>query len=185
MSQFVQHTLISAPAASRPVLEGTKKALGFVPNLFATFAESPAALNAYAQIAASLDKDAALSAVERHLVAIFISRENGCEYCVAAHTALGNFAKAQPSVLQAAREGSPLGDAKLEALRRFSVALTEQRGRLLPEQIEAFIAAGYSQRHALDVVTVAALKTLSNYANHIAGTPLDAEFEGVRWERAA
>ncbi len=185
MTQFVQHTLSSAPAASRPVLEGTKKALGFVPNLFATFAESPAALNAYAQVAGSLDKDAALSAVERHLVAIFISRENNCEYCVAAHTALGSMAQAAPEVIQAARNGGALGDAKLEALRRFSVAVTEQRGQLKPEQIADFIAAGYSQRHALDVITVAALKTLSNYTNHLAETPLDEQFEGVRWQRAA
>ena len=162
-----------------------QKQIGFVPNLYAIMAESPAALAAYTGISAALDQHAALSAVERNLAAIAVSRENNCEYCVAAHSVIASMVKAPEGQVEAVRAGEPLDDPKLEALRRFAVTVSEKRGLPSEEDLQAFFEAGYERRHVLDVVTLFALKTLSNYTNHITGTPLDAAFAPKAWKRAA
>lgn len=183
MTEFPQHTLDSAPEASRPVLAQTQKALGFVPNLYAVLAESPAALNAYAQIGQTLDQHAALSAVERNIAAIAMSRENSCAYCVAAHSTLAKMAKASEQAIAAARAGTTIDDRRLEGVRRTAAALVQARGLLDEAQVRAFYAAGFERQHLLDLVTVAALKTLSNYTNHLTCTALDGAFASQAWSR--
>ena len=95
MSRFAQYTIANAPESSKPLLARVHKALGFVPNLFATFAESPAMLEGYLALSGSLDKGA-LSATERQLVEIAVSTENRCAYCVAAHSTIAGMFKARP-----------------------------------------------------------------------------------------
>lgn len=183
MSTFSVHNAAQAPEASRPVLDKAQKTLGFVPNLYGVLAESPAALNAYTQIGAALDAHGSLNAVERNLVAVAISREAGCEYCVAAHSTLATLVKTRPDVLEAVRAGKTVDDPRLEALRQFALAVVRERGWVGQDALDAFYAAGYERKHVLDVITLAALKTLSNYTNHIAETDVDAAFSAQAWKR--
>ena len=97
MSRFAQYTIANAPEPSKPLLARVHKALGFVPNLYATFAESPAVLEGYLALSGSLDKGA-LSPVERQLVEIAVSTENRCAYCVAAHSTIAGMFKARPEI---------------------------------------------------------------------------------------
>ena len=83
MTNFAVHTLETAPAGSRPMLEGLKKAFGFVPNLYAAIAESPAALQGALAIGEAFSKST-LSPVEQQLVALAVSEANDCQFCVAA-----------------------------------------------------------------------------------------------------
>lgn len=178
---FPVHTLATAPEASRPLLEAARQNYGFVPNLLGVLAESPAALGAYLGIAGALDK-ARLTPAEQQIVAIAVSAENGCTYCVAAHSTVAHMVKAPAAAVDAVRKQLPVPDAKLEALRRFAVAVVRSRGRVGDAELQAFQRAGYDRRQLLDVLALVALKTLSNYTNHIAETPLDEAFAPQRWE---
>ncbi len=177
-------TIDSAPAASRPLLQGAQKALGFVPNLYAAFANSPAVLKAYGQLSAALG-ETSLDAAEQAVVTIAASVDNDCHYCVAAHTTIGQMGRVDPAVLDALRDDRPIADPKLEALRTFTKAVVNGRGHLTAEQQDAFLAAGYTAAQALEVILGVTLKTLSNYTNHLAATPLDEAFAANAWTGAA
>lgn len=174
-------TTTSAPDAARPLLEGTQKSLGFLPNLYATFANAPAVLEGYFGLSTAFGKTS-FSATEQQIIAIAASVDNECNYCVAAHTTIGQMKRVDPAVLSALRADEPLKDAKLEALRLFAKGIVNQRGWVREEEQEAFFAAGYSPAQALEVVLGVAMKTLSNYTNHLAETPLDATFAKNAWE---
>ena len=177
------HTIETAPEASKPLLEGAQKSLGFIPNLFATFADSPATLKAYLQLSELLGQSD-LDATEQQIVAIAASRENGCTYCVAAHTTIAQMSHVDPDTITALRNGTPLPSAKHEALRSFVNAVVNQRGNVSQQELETFYAAGYSQKHALSVILGVTMKVLSNYTNHIFKLELDAAFQPNAWSKA-
>lgn len=185
MSTFKLHTAESAPAGSFAILDAAQKGLGFIPNLYAHLAESPAALNAYKQLGTLLEQSG-LSPQEQQVVLIAVSAENRCEYCVAAHSFLArNMIKVPAEVIAALRDGRPLSDPKLNALYQFTKAVVRERGWIAQSrELIDFFAAGYTPQHALDVVLGVSMKTLSNYANHLTDTPLDAAFAGEAWQAA-
>jgi AhpD family alkylhydroperoxidase len=121
------HTKDTAPAGSNPLLEQVERAYRFVPNLAATLAEAPAALDAYLAVAAAFSKSS-LCATEQQVVLLSVSVENECHYCVAAHSAIAAAQKVSTDAVEALRNGAPLGDPKLEALRTFTRAVVRQRG---------------------------------------------------------
>lgn len=184
MSLFQVHTPDSAPEGSRDTLAQVQKKYGFQPNLFGVLAESPAAVQAYAAIGDALGQ-ATLTPVEQQIVAVAISAENGCTYCVAAHSTVAGMVNAPADAVEATRNESPIADAKLEALRSFAVSLVRNRGWLDPAEVQTFLDAGYGRAAVLEVITYLALKTLSNYTNHLSETPLDAAFAPQRWEKGA
>lgn len=175
MTQFTVHTAETAPDASKPFIEGARKAFGLVPNLIGLFAESPAVVEGYLGLAGAFQKSG-LSALEREVVLIAASVENECHYCVAAHTTVTQAQKLDQSVIGAVRNGGPIADAKLEALRTFATKIVRQRGFVSDADVQALLGASYTRANVLEVVLGVGLKTISNYANHIAETPLDAPF---------
>jgi uncharacterized peroxidase-related enzyme len=183
MSEFPVHDPKSAPGPSRPILEEAEKSLGFVPNLYGMLAESPALLKGYTTLS-SIFEGGTLSPTERQVVLLSTSYQNGCDYCMAAHTAIAGMQKVPESVVSALREGRPIEDPKLRALQSFTHRLVERRGWVPEGEVKGFLDAGYSTEHVLEVVLGVGLKTLSNYANHLAKTPLDSQFEPHRWTRA-
>lgn len=185
MAEFNIHTHDTAPEASKTALQETEKSYGFLPNLYGVFAESPAALKAYGAIGEVFDDDTAFDATEKQVVLLAVSALNGCDYCVAAHSTVAEMVKAPDEVVQAIRSGSPIADAKLQALRAFTEAVVHKSGRPAEADLQAFFEAGYEKRHVLDVLVGVAQKTLSNYTNHIAETPLDDAFQKNAWKKAA
>jgi uncharacterized peroxidase-related enzyme len=183
MTEFMLHTLETA-GESRPLLEKSAQAYGSVPNLHAVMAESPAMLGAY-QAIAEIFETTNLSDTERQIILMTNNRLNGCEYCMAAHTSIMQMKKVPEDVITALRENTPIGDPKLEALRRFAEQVNLTRG--WPEQadVDAFLEAGYTKRTILEVIVGTSLKVLSNYTNHIAQTPLDAAFSKNAWSAEA
>ena len=180
MSKFDVHSVETAPEKSKPLLEGAKKAFGFVPNLLGVFAESPAALEAYMAVSTAFSKSD-LTPAEQQVVLITVSHDNECTYCVGAHSTIAAMHKVPEQVIEGLREDSPLGDPKLEALRTFTRKVLTERGFVAPVDLEDFYAVGYEKRHALEVVAGIAQKILSNYTNHFAETPLDAAFARYEW----
>lgn len=178
------HTIETASPESADVLHKVKSKYGFIPNLFGVFAESPEILEAYLTLGNLVDKTT-LTPLERQIAYIGTSVTNSCEYCVAAHTAIASMQNLPGEVISALRENRPLPDARLEALRKFVQTVTDKRGFVSPEEKSAFLEAGYTEQNILEVILVIGMKTLSNYTNHIAETPLDTAFEPAKWRKAA
>ena len=177
---FTLHDTVSAPAASTGILDGVQKSWGLVPNLHRVLAESPAALEAYANLWGIAEKTG-FTPQERNIVYIAIIYENECTYCMAGHTNLSRMAKVEPEAIIAVREGRPIADPRLEALRQFAAKVTRNRGVVSEADVSAFKLAGYDNRAMLDVLVLAATKLISNYTNHLAQTPLDPFMKGAEW----
>jgi AhpD family alkylhydroperoxidase len=180
MTDFPIHTAATAPDASRPILEGVQKAWNFTPNLHAVLAEAPAALEGYSTLFGIFDKTS-FSPAERQVVYLTANYENECEYCMAGHSVLGRMAGLPPEVIEALREGGIAPDARLEALHRFTGLVVRERGHVAPAEVDAFIAVGFTRQQVLEVVLGVAVKTMSNYTNHLAHTPNDAFMANTAW----
>ena len=182
MTQFTAHTAESAPAESRPLLEGIGRSFGFVPNLFGVFAESPAALRGGLAIYEAFSTSS-LAPAEQQLVMLAVSEANDCEYCVAAHSTLAKrFPKVDPTLVNATRRREPLVDAKLDALVTFTRKVVEQRGMLAEVEVAAFLEAGYTKAQVIEVLLGVGMKTFNNYVNHIAHSPLNDQFKAEAWQ---
>lgn len=181
---FDVHPIETAPEASREILASTQKAFGFVPNLLGVMAESPALLRAYRTIG-EIFEQTSFTPTERQVVLLTVSYQNDCDYCVAAHSVIAGMQKVPAPVVEALRQGTPLPDAKLEALRRFTAVVVDSRGWPTETDLAAFLSAGYTRAQVLDVVLGVGMKTLSNYTNHIGGTPLDDAFAPDAWSKTS
>ncbi len=183
MMNFPSHDLDTAPADSKPLLEASQKAFGRLPGLHKVLAESPQAYEGY-QLLHKLFTQTAFDADEMTVVWQSINVENACHYCVPAHTGIAKMMKVSDELTEALRNEAPLPTAKLEALRTFTVQMVRERGNVSEAQMQAFFDAGYGHRAVLDVVLGLAQKTMSNYINHVAETPVDEVFQPLAWTRA-
>ena len=180
MTSFPVHTLDTAPASAKPLIDMTQQAFGFLPNLIGVMSTSPALTEAYLTIAGIFDKTD-LTPVERQVVLLTVSHFHECRYCMAAHTAISAMQKIPADVVEAIRNDKPISDNKLQALRQFVRVMVENRGELGEEDVQNFLDAGYESSHMLDVLVGIAQKMMSNFTNHIAETPLDDAFSDQAW----
>jgi AhpD family alkylhydroperoxidase len=182
MSDFTFHTPDTAPETAKPVLESAQKQLGFVPNLYAGLANAPSALQAYLSLSDHFSKTS-LSPVEQQVVLLATSVENGCEFCVAAHSMIAKTMVGVPkAVVTALREQADPEDSKLAALAAFTRAVVQERGWILGHPAyKNFLKAGFLPKQALEVILGVTQKTLSNYANHLLQTPTNEAFEPEQW----
>lgn len=183
MTDFTIHTKDSAPEVSKELLGAAQAKYGFVPNLMGEMAEAPSMLEAYLSVGKALEASS-LTPQEQQVVVLTVSYLNECEYCMAAHSAVAKMVGLPDGEISALREGQPLSDAKLEALSTFTGILVEKRGRPSEEEVAAFLSAGYTRAQILEVIVGIAFKTLSNFTNHIADTPVDKQFAPFAWEPA-
>lgn len=174
----------SAPEKAKEVLALARKKYGFLPNLLGNMAHAPALLKAYVTLSSLFD-ETSLTATERQVVLLAASAENKCGYCVAAHTAVASMQGVPAPVVNAIRNREPIADRKLEALRKFAEDMVVSRGWPSDSTRRGFLAAGYTETQALEVVLGIGMKTLSNYTNHLAETPLDEAFAKAAWAEVA
>lgn len=166
------------------VLAKAKEQVGMIPNMYAGMANVPGLLETYLSGYEKFRGGSTLSAVEQEVVLLAISRANGCDYCVAAHSTLADMAKVPTEITDAIRDGKPLDDEGLDALVRFTTVLVETRGLPSAADLAGFVAAGYSEAAVLDIVLAIGVKTLSNYSNHLLHTPVDDLFAGRAWDES-
>lgn len=173
MAHFTVHTLETAPAQAQARLEEVRKAWGFVPTLHGLLAESPVTLEGYDALFGLVAKSS-FSPAEQQVAYLAINVLHECEYCTAGHSYLARQAGLDEQAIKALREGEPIGDARLQALRHFAEAVMRDRGFVGDAAVDAFIDAGFTRAQVLEVVLIAATKTISNYVNHIAHTPKES-----------
>jgi uncharacterized peroxidase-related enzyme len=172
----------AAPADSRALLEAVNKKFGTVPNLFRLVSNSPAALQGYLGMSGALDKGA-LPAATRERIALAIAEQNGCGYCLSAHTYIGkHLAKLDDGEIAANRRGDS-HDAKAAAAVRFAVSVLRKRGHLDDAELSAVRAAGYDDAQLVEIVQHVALNVWTNFLNNVGGTAID--FPVVQLARAA
>jgi uncharacterized peroxidase-related enzyme len=168
------------PAQSRPFLDQVKKNFGFVPNLFAVFANSPVLLEGYLALNAAYEK-ASLTPVERQLVLLAASVANHCDYCTAAHsTVLKGTLDVSADVVAAVRANRPLANRRHDALVNLARAMVITRGEVPEQTVKAYSDAGYRSYQVAEVLVGVALKTLSNYTSHFSPPDIDAAFASGR-----
>jgi AhpD family alkylhydroperoxidase len=182
MADFPIHTRATAPFASKPFLELAATNLGYIPAIAGQMAESPQLLEGYAALSAIFAKSS-FTPAEQQLVLLAVSVEHNSHYCTPAHTRAARKSALPEADIRAIRDRRPLLDARLEALRGFTVRMIRERGFLSDTEIAAFTAAGFTRAQALDVVLAIGLKTMSNYVNHLAETPLDPPLQADAVDR--
>ena len=175
-----------SPSEAEPLatsrLEEAQNKLGFIPNMYSVMANSPGLLDTYIHGYNLFRTQSGFTPAEQEVVLLAISRENGCTYCVAAHSFIADKMSGVPvAVTNAVRDGVPIPDAKLAALHDFARTMVVKRGLPGKADVAAFLAAGFSERHILEIVLAISVKTLSNYANHLSHTPVDGAFAGRVW----
>lgn len=162
----------NAPERARPLLQAVQKQIGRVPNIFATVANSPAALEGYLGMSGALAKGT-LPAATRERIALAIAQVNRCGYCLSAHAYFGrNAAKLDDGEITANRNGAS-NDPKADAAVRFAVKIARERGAVSKADVEAVRAAGYTDGDLVEIVEHVALNTFTNYFNNVFGTEID------------
>ena len=165
------------------MLEASVKAFGMLPNLHAVMAESPAMLEAYKTIHGTFSTKTSFNAEELTVVWQTINVENACHYCVPAHTGIAHSMKVDAAITEALRNKTALPNEKLQALHDMTLSIVRDRGVVSQEKMKAFIDAGYSTKHYLDILVGYAQKIMSNYTNHAAQTEVDAPFQKFAWSK--
>jgi uncharacterized peroxidase-related enzyme len=174
----------SVPALSQEILDQAKKNLGFVPNMYTKMANNPALIDAYTYAYNTFRAHSGFNSVEQEVVFLTVAYENNCEYCVAAHSFVGDMMTKVPTeVTDAIRNGIEIPDVKLEALSKLTRSLNAKRGFVDQEEVDAFLLAGFTESHILGIITGIAAKTMSNYSNHITNPEVDAAFAGRIWKK--
>ena len=176
MKSFQVHDMDSAPADSKPLLQESLSANGMIPNLYGVMAEAPMALQAY-QTMNELFLNTSFSVEEKTVIWQSINMEHGCHYCVPAHSAIAKSMQVDDSLNQALREGDPMPNEKLQALRDTTLALVRDRGLVEDAVLEHFYQAGYGKQQLLEIIVGISQKVMSNYINHLADTPVDEAFK--------
>lgn len=170
MSTFNVPTREEVSENNQAIFDNLKKAVGFVPNLYATYAHSNTALENYLTFS---NAKTSLSAKEKEVVNLAVSQVNECLYCLSAHTAIGKMNGFTDDQILELRAGRASFDNKLDALARFAKNVTENRGRTDADVLQNLLDAGYTQGSVIDIISLVGDKTISNYIHSTTQIPVD------------
>ena len=171
MSRIAAIDAARADASVQATLSAVKAKIGMVPNLFSTFAQSPAVLNGYLALSDALGKGA-LTAKQREIIALAVAQANECHYCLSAHTLMGKGAGLSAEAIQKAREGK--GESAIDnAVAAFARRVVDTRGQVAEADLAAARAAGLDDARILEVIAGVAINVLTNYTNNVAQTDID------------
>ncbi|WP_204344322.1 carboxymuconolactone decarboxylase family protein [Psychroserpens algicola] len=170
MNTFNVPTKENVSPNNQAIFDNLNNALGFVPNLYATYAHSDTALENYLTFA---NAKTSLTAKEKEVVNLAVSQVNECLYCLSAHTAIGKMNGFTEDQILELRAGFSTTDSKFDALAKLAKNITENRGRTTPSVLEDFFNAGYTKGNLIDVISLVGEKTISNYTHNTTQVPVD------------
>jgi alkylhydroperoxidase family enzyme len=181
MPNYPVHTIASAPEKSKPALEWLKQAFGVLPNLPAVIANSPKLINSLVGLFQQVHSPG-LSEAENQIVLLTDAVTNASTYAVAFHTALALQQGISSEETTAIRERRLPADKRFAALSKLAKTLIEKRGHLSEQELDAFLAAGFTKEQILEVIAIVAASTITNYAGTIANPPLEDQFQQFAWQ---
>ena len=171
MSRIAPVVSSNADSKVAITLSQVEKSLRMVPNLFATLANAPVALDGFLSLSKTLSRGR-LTARQREIVALAVGQENECRYCLSAHTASSRGVGLNDDGALKARNGD--GDDPFErALASFAKVIVRQRGHLSNEELESARGAGIDDGLVMEIIANVALNTFTNYVNEVADTEID------------
>ncbi|MET4071567.1 AhpD family alkylhydroperoxidase [Bradyrhizobium sp. S3.2.6] len=184
MSRLPLRTIDDAPALARPRLTAAQQNNGYLPNLLGLLANAPVALEAY-QTLSAINAKASLNPAEREAVQITAAAIHGCGFCVAGHTAIAYKKIDLDKTIVDALRGLDHGpDARLNAVAEFTKAVIRNRGNVADRELADFLAAGFDEAAALEVVLGVSLATLCNFSNNLGRPELNPELAPYEWRGA-
>ncbi len=175
--------LDTAQGRARTLLEGVQKKYGRTPNLLGTFANAPAALEAYLGFSGAL-AGGSLGADLREQIAVAVAGANGCGYCASAHTAIGKSLGVDAAELDANLQGAS-SDPKTQTVLDFALAVVERRGWVSDEDFRRVRDAGFSDGEITEIIANVVFNIFSNYFNHVVQTEIDFPVVEVRQSTTA
>ena len=183
---LTKKTIEEAELGAKDVLNNTQQSMGFIPNMYAAMANSPILLDTYARGYQLFREQSGFNAIEQEVLFLAISRENGCTYCMAAHSFVADEISGVPTeITNAIRDGSVVPNVKLAELISFAITMVQSRGLPSKQAVTSFLDAGYEESHILDIIQAISVKTISNYANHLFHTDVDDVFKSRVWSEEA
>ncbi|MEM8847218.1 MAG: carboxymuconolactone decarboxylase family protein, partial [Bacteroidota bacterium] len=168
MSNFNVPTREEVSSNNQAIFDNLEKAVGFVPNLFATYAHSENALGNYLTLS---NAKTSLNAKQKEAVNLAVSQVNNCIYCLSAHTAIGKMNGFTDEQILELRAGGASFDNKLDALARLARNITENRGATDNEVVDNFFNAGWTKENLIDTIVLVGDKTISNYIHKTTNVP--------------
>ncbi|MEQ1745848.1 MAG: carboxymuconolactone decarboxylase family protein [Saprospiraceae bacterium] len=170
MTQFNVPTRDEVSANNQAIFDNLQKGLGFVPNLYASFAHSETALGDYL---AFQNRKSSLRAKEREVINLVVSQVNDCRYCQSAHTVLGKMNGFSDEQILDIRSGEAGFNPKLDALVKFVQETTITRGKPSVQTVENLFSAGYNKGNVVDILIVIGDKIISNYLYSVGRFAID------------
>lgn len=163
----------NAPQASAEALSTMSRRMGRTFAIHATMASSPSIINAYAALVGAVGEHGTLDGPTRETIALAVAGANACDYCQAAHTALGRRAGLSEEQMVAARTGQPLQDARLATIAALAREVSTRTGYVDDATWQAALEGGWSEEQLAEAFTHVMANVFTNYFNHFAGTELD------------
>ena len=170
MKTFTVPARENVTEANQAIFDTLKKKIGNVPNLFATMAYSKNALGAYLSLSGA---PSSLTAKEREVVNLAVSQANGCDYCLAAHTAIGKLNGLTDDQIVEIRSGAVSFDAKYNALAALAKSFVENFGKASEVAVNNFFEVGYTNENLVDAIILIGDKTITNYLYAVTQIPVD------------
>ena len=170
MTRFTVPSRDDVSPDNQAIFDNLQKMLGFVPNLYATFAHSTTALGTYLTLQ---NAKSSLTSKQREVINLVVSQVNDCVYCLAAHTAIGKMVGFSEEQILEIRAGRATFDPKLDALARYVREVAVKRGHVAATETEAFLASGWTEGNLVDVMMVIGDKIISNYLHASTKVPVD------------
>ena len=163
-------TALELPLAPLPpdmaaYFDKCREKLGFVPNVLKAYAFDPAKLAAFVAMYNDLMlAPSGLSKLEREMIAVVVSSQNRCYYCLAAHGAAVRQLAGDPVLgeLMAMNYRAARLSERERAMLDFAVKLTAEPWRVEEEDRAALRRAGFSDRDIWDIAAVAGFFNMSN-----------------------
>ncbi|MGB4248330.1 MAG: carboxymuconolactone decarboxylase family protein [Pseudohongiellaceae bacterium] len=166
MTGFTRHTPETASPEGRKLLEGIQKSYGFIPELFAYMIEAPIAVEAYVQLNSMLSRSS-FSPAQLQIALLAVSVKNGCAFCAIAHEAMGRKAGVDVQTIAAIKNSTEVQSPADRALVHLTQTIVEKRGWVDDQELQQFLEAGFTRQQVFELMVVVAIKTLSNYSNHL------------------
>jgi len=163
-------TLEEVSDKNKGILTAIKNQVGFVPNIYATYAYSENALERYTTFA---NGKTTFNNKEKEVINLVVSQVNGCEYCQAAHTTIGKMNGFTDEQVISLRKGEAPFNEKFDALVKTAKAITLKKGRIEDEVLEIFFDAGYTKENLVDLIVAIGEKTTTNLLHNVTGIEID------------
>jgi uncharacterized peroxidase-related enzyme len=161
--------LALAPAEFTPAMaayfDKCREKLGFVPNVLTAYAHDMAKLEAFAAFYNDLMLAASgLSKLEREMIAVAVSSENRCFYCLAAHGAAVRQLSGDPELGELMVMNWRAADLseRHRAMLSFATKLTRASAEIEEDDRDTLRKAGFSDRDIWDIAAVASFFNMSN-----------------------